>query len=1061
MNLKKWFKTKTLLAMALAGLMFAALLPMQSGEKKTAYAAGNAIEDALYNYDYYVKANDDVAQALNKDPNAMYQHWINCGKAEGRNASMVFNAKYYLEVNPEVAAMVGNDYVAAYNHFVTTGIYQGLESSPVFDVKYYLKHNTDVASYFNNDYVMAAVHFNQSAIAEGRSGSGNFDYTVYSYCNTDVAALYGKDVMGYYVHYINHGRAEGRTGGFGTLSTGGIDKSTASYRIFDVNFYLDRYPLLKITVGTDPDTLYKYWLETGIALGQTASPVIVPEEYRAMNTDVAEAFGEDDEACIRHFINSGIFEGRTGSYEFDYTIYEYCNTDVAMEFGKDIVGYYWHYVHHGKAENRTAAAFVHIHEFDENYVCQTCDFEYFTEGLAYTLSSDGTYYIVTGMGEATGKKLIIPREYKGLKVREIASSAFSAENNVTELLIPTTIKKIGYNAFSGCTKLEKVQFNALECAALSSSGTFAGAGQSETGMTVIVGSGVTRIPENLFYNNTNVIKVTFNGSKVTEIGAYAFYNGKKLMEITIPEGVETIGSSAFQNCGLIKSVVIPSTVETLGSRAFYSCASLEEIQFNAEECVSNGTKDYSPFYSTGENGDGITVTIGSEVTSIPAYLFYSNAKITNVVFQGIQVKNIGESAFYNCDELSEMVIPEGVETIGKDVFKSCEGLESLVIPSTVKSIGIDAFASCTELEKVQYNAIECAQVYYVEGHREMYNSAYIYYDTYYYGAFASAGTKGDGFTVTVGSEVTHIPAYLFYNSSGDVVNVTEVIFQGSKMEEIGIQAFYNCDKLSEIVIPGEVVVGEKAFYDCNNLTEVTFSGSGSVEIGDSAFCICDNLTEVTFSGSGSVIIGDYAFHDCDNLTEVTFSGSGSVIIGDYAFSHCDNRTEVVLPEGTKSIGDSAFCGCDSLKSIVIPSTVESIGGYAFGYCTNLEEIQYNAVNCANIERWYENDGKHYWVSPPFCCAGQGGDGVTVIIGSEVTRIPMHLFSTAYTNWGDVGTYGIYLDRYANVAKVVFEGTKVTEIGAYAFYYCKNLSEITLPESVTTIGTNAFYGTGVN
>ena len=172
------------------------------------------IEASLYDFEYYTMANEDVAVALNYDEEKMYEHWLNFGMVEGRNASMVFNAKYYLEVNPEVKALVGNDYIKAYEHFVTEGLLAGLESSPVFSVKYYLEANQDVAQVFGNDYVKAANHFNQNALAEGRSGSGNFDYTVYKDCNTDVAALYGDEIKGYYIHYINHGRAEGRTGSF-------------------------------------------------------------------------------------------------------------------------------------------------------------------------------------------------------------------------------------------------------------------------------------------------------------------------------------------------------------------------------------------------------------------------------------------------------------------------------------------------------------------------------------------------------------------------------------------------------------------------------------------------------------------------------------------------------------------------------------------------------------------------------------------------------------------------------------------------------------------------------
>jgi len=331
-----------------------------------AYAAVDAtiresMEESLYNAEYYAKANEDVAVALGYDDEAMYNHWINYGKAEGRNASMVFNAKYYLEVNPDVAAVVGEDYVAAYEHFVNTGLLEGRESSPVFNVKYYLWANQDVAQNFNGDYVSAAKHFNENAIAEGRSGSGNFDYTVYRACNTDVEDLYGDYTEGYYIHYINHGRAEGRTSGLAGGNTGDsavIDRNAASYRIFDKEFYLEQYPELVQIVGQDADALYLYWLEQGIAQGQTASPVIVPKEYLELNADVAEVFGDDFTAALRHFLSDGIFEGRTGSREFDYTIYAYCNTDVAKEFKEDYVGYYWHYINHGKAENRTAAVFI-------------------------------------------------------------------------------------------------------------------------------------------------------------------------------------------------------------------------------------------------------------------------------------------------------------------------------------------------------------------------------------------------------------------------------------------------------------------------------------------------------------------------------------------------------------------------------------------------------------------------------------------------------------------------------------------------------------------------------
>jgi len=313
------------------------------------------IEEFLFNAEYYAKANEDVAIAMAYDEEKLYNHWVNYGKAEGRNASLVFNAKYYLEKNPSVAALVGNDYEAAYNHFISVGLVNGLESSPVFSVKYYLEANADVAAAFGMDYISAARHFSQNAIAENRSGSGNFDYTVYAYCNTDVATLYRKDVIGYYIHYINHGRAEGRTAGFQPdYGKKPIDTNAPSYRIFDAKYYMSQYPALGHIAGYDPDDLYRYWIETGIDLGQSASPVLNPAEYLELNQDVAAAVGNDHTAAIYHFLVNGIYEGRTASKEFDYTVYIYCNKDVGEVFGDDIVGYYYHYVKYGRAEGRTA-----------------------------------------------------------------------------------------------------------------------------------------------------------------------------------------------------------------------------------------------------------------------------------------------------------------------------------------------------------------------------------------------------------------------------------------------------------------------------------------------------------------------------------------------------------------------------------------------------------------------------------------------------------------------------------------------------------------------------------
>ena len=442
-----------------------------------------------------------------------------------------------------------------------------------------------------------------------------------------------------------------------------------------------------------------------------------------------------------------------------------------------------------------------------------------TEGLEYKLHSLGTYYIVTGIGTAKGTEIIIPEEYNGKPVREIASSAFKNQSLVTKLVIPKTIKSIGNYAFDNMLSLTEVQFNAKECADTTYYGIFRCAGQESKGIKVTIGPEVTRIPAYLFYpydgnakNYANVISVTFAGTNVETIEQAAFYYCKNLQSIEIPEGVKTIGSSVFANCAGAEQLVISKTVKSIGNYAFDNMLSLTEVQFNAKECAD--ATYYGIFRCAGQESEGIKVTIGSEVTKIPAYLFYpydGNAKnyanVVSVTFDGTSVETIGQSAFYYCKNLKSVELPEGVKTIGSSVFANCAGAEQLVIPKTVKSIGNNAFDNMLSLTEVQFNAKECA-------------------DVTYYGIFRCAGQESEGIKVTIGSEVTQIPAYLFYpydGREGNFANIASVTFAGTNVKTIGKDAFYFCKKLPTITIPESVTtIGSYAFANCTSLTSAIF-----------------------------------------------------------------------------------------------------------------------------------------------------------------------------------------------------------------------------------------------
>ena len=630
-------KVRKLLVFCMTGAMIATSVVGQAIPIITVYAKESIteelraeIEASLYDFEYYCMANEDVAIALNYDEDKMYEHWLNFGMAEGRNASMVFNAKYYLEVNPSVKAEVGEDYVAAYEHFVTTGLLEGLESSPVFSVKYYLQANQDVARVFGNDYIKVANHFNQNALAEGRSGSGNFDYTVYKNCNTDVLELYGDEIKGYYIHYINHGRAEGRTAGLGTSGDGGntggnieIDETAVSYRIFDAEFYLENYPELGQSVGTEKNVLYTYWMEEGIALGQSASPIFDPAEYLTINTDVAKVVGQDYEAATNHFLNYGIYEGRSGNREFDYTVYKDCNTDVVEVFGEDIVGYYFHYVKYGKDENRTA-----------------------------TLG--GSKPIPTLKPTTTPEQIIEGTEgYFSYKIQdgEVTIIRFKASNQVTEAIIPKRIQqypvtRIGEYAFADYPNLISIELP----------------------------DSVISIGDYAFYNCSDLNTIELPDS-VISIGSYVFANCSDLNTIELPDSVTSIGEEAFSYCDSLISIKLPDSVISIGDKAFYSCDSLSSIELG--NSVTN-IGDYA--FSICNRLS--SVELGNSVTNIGHYAFYG-CDISRIKLPD-SVTSIGKEAFSCCYRLSSIKLPNSVTSIGKEAFYGCN---NLTITTPINSYG--------------------------------------------------------------------------------------------------------------------------------------------------------------------------------------------------------------------------------------------------------------------------------------------------------------------------------------------------------------------------------------
>jgi hypothetical protein len=335
-----------------------------------------------------------------------------------------------------------------------------------------------------------------------------------------------------------------------------------------------------------------------------------------------------------------------------------------------------------------------------------------------------------------------------------------------------------------------------------------------------------------------VIPAVYNGLPVTAIAHNGFEYYGIMTSITIPDSVTSIGSSAFYNCSSLTSVTIPDSVTSIGSNAFLGCSSLTEINFNATALTDLTFQD-NVFYYAGKSTTGITVNIGANVTKIPAYLFYYlindallPSKITTVNFaSGSICQNIGDYAFFGCNYLTSITIPDSATSIGSCAFYKCSSLTSVTIPDSVTSIG-SVFGYCSSLT-----------------------------------------------SVTIPDSVTSIGSVFGYCSSLTSVTIPDSV------TSIGISAFYYCSNLTSVTIPDSVTsIGQNAFYYCNNLTSITIPDS-ITSIGQNAFYYCNSLTRVTFEGtiaSGGFI--DNAFPGSDLRTKFYASDTANGTPGTYTRS---------------------------------------------------------------------------------------------------------------------------------------------------------------------------------
>lgn len=425
----------------------------------------------------------------------------------------------------------------------------------------------------------------------------------------------------------------------------------------------------------------------------------------------------------------------------------------------------------------------------------------------------------------------------------------------------------------------------------------------------------------------------------------------------------------------------------------------------------------------------VSVTIPNSVTSIGLAAFASCSGLKSVSLSN-SLKIIGKYAFSNCKSLRTITIPTSVTTIEDCAFEGCSNLTTASVPKTVKTIGIDVFNQCPKLKSTSSSS-EIKTAYFNRiKYRIVDDSA------------KTCAVTPEKFVERNGTRNLYTSSYQGYtiipekvklfNNEYTVVAIDEQAFRESDVTQIelpntiktiGLGAFYNASKFSNIEIPASVTeIGPSAFEGCRYLDTVVM-GDNVTKIGSCAFFGCVCLTTVKLSNKIKTL-EERTFTNCNSLKSVNIPTSLNKI-GDVAFGGCEKLTSLTMPATLKTIGENAFYKCKNLEIKGIPAT-SKIAPTAFDLCKHKYNIvqkkysaKYGAALVAKVVGLFKNEA-HFMDCPI---------GTPLVLLQELGRV-MHGEDNIFLTQRPYNEYVIGNNRYKhynfNGVRMIFKNGKLTD-----------------------------------
>ena len=327
------------------------------------------------------------------------------------------------------------------------------------------------------------------------------------------------------------------------------------------------------------------------------------------------------------------------------------------------------------------------------------------------------------------------------------------------------------------------------------------------------------------------------------------------------------------------------SVETIGENVFLNSDSLTSITVDEE----------NPYFMV---DDGVLYSKDKRE------LLYCPKNFSGIYRVAEEVKRIGKSAFRNCNQLTEIVLPEGLEVIGDTAFYGCTQLKQISLPKSVSQIGAYAYKGCP-----------------LQGTLDLMNIKDI-------GEGAFEGCTGLT-SVVLPENLLRIEASLFQGCTGlTVVNIPQCV------TAIGTSAFASCSRLQSVAIPDEVErIEDYAFKGCSNMKHLAI-GNSVKKIGVEAFGECRRLKSLSIPASVDSILS--SFVDCDSVSSLELKDGNRPILIEGKCFNGGNMMIDTLYIGRKISGVPQFNECAYLSTLTVGSmilTMQDVSG-----CKDLSKV---------------------------------------------------------------------------------------------------------------------------